>query len=509
MKALLTKISIRKTVGLYLGEHEVSVTKVASTPLGPQVIASSSEPYTAENMPEVVERLLVPLLGPKRRASVAVGIVGSRVFFGTRLTPKSGDLRPEAEIQKALCSSNISADDLVIDLLRGSVNKLPVARMAACKVKYMASVVSLLKDLGVRPLRTEPGPFALVRLAESQHRPPRRSKAILRIFLGGNQGLAVMVVGGVPTAWKTFVMNPCMESFAILSAARGLKTQQMHFGLEMPLDYALIHGRADLHKQLQEEQLPTEMETRVVWHEGPEFTGESISLGLAMGCLSQDIKAFDLSKTLKAKPPVKEIFPWGELGFTAALLGCMSVVMFSHAMKLDENNVRARAENSQHSVLINADLARLEKEKKSLENRVQAVRTFVETRMLWSTYGYDTSTRIPANAEINAFSGRNALACSAGGKGGKAVQGGGSFRLRGTAPLEKDGSIPKSIDAFLNAIPKDPQWKKDFSAIKTEFKLPPPAPNQQAMVDFTVIGACSKKASAKGTAKGAGKHKKK
>ncbi len=310
MKALLSKIAIRKGVGLFLGEHDVSVAKVASTPLGPQVISTSSEPYTAENMPEVVERLLVPLLGPKRRASVAVGLVGSRVFFGTRLTPKSGDLRPEAEIQKALCSSNISADDLVIDLLRGSVNKLPVARMAACKIKYMASVVSMLKDLGVRPVRTEPGPFALVRLAEMQHKPPRRSKAIMRIFLGGNQGLAVMVVGGIPTAWKTFVMNPCMESFAILSAARGLKTQQMHFGLETPLDYALIHGRSDLHKQLQEEQLPTEMETRVVWHEGPEFTGEAISIGVAMGCLSQDIKAFDLSKNLKSKPPIKEILNW-------------------------------------------------------------------------------------------------------------------------------------------------------------------------------------------------------
>jgi len=506
MKALLTKIAIRKAVGLFLGEHEVSVTKIASTPLGPQVIGTASEAYTAENMAEVVERLLVPMLGPKRRASVAVGLVGSRVFFGTRLTPKSGELRPETEVQKALCSSNISADDLVTDLLRGSINKLPVARMAACKIKYMSSVVSMLKDIGVRPVRTEPGPFALVRLAEAQHKAPRRSKAIMRIFLSGNQGLAVMVVGGMPTAWKTFVMNPCMESFAILSAARGLKTQQMHFGLETPLDYALIHGRADLHKQLQEEQLPSEMETRVVWHEGPEFSGESISLGLAMGCLSQDIKAFDLSKTLKAKPPIKEIFPWGELGFTAVLLGCMGIVMFSRSMKLDETCVRARAENSQHSCLINADIGRLEKEKKSLENRVNAVRNFTETRMLWSTYGYDTAVRLPANAEINTFAGRNSLACSTGGKNAKTTAGGGVFRLRGTAPLNKDGSIPKSIEAFLNAIPKDSQWKKDFAGIKTEFKLPPAGANAQAVVDFSVTGVCSKKAAAKG---GGAKPKKK
>ena len=112
----------------------------------------------------------------------------------------------------------------------------------------------------------------------------------------------------------------------------------------------MIHGRADLHERLQQEQFPSKMETRVLWHEGPALDDAAIASGLALGCLTQDIKAFDLSRTLKARPPIKEIFPWGELGLATGLVGCMGLVLGVHAMKLDESYVALRAENSQHVV---------------------------------------------------------------------------------------------------------------------------------------------------------------
>ena len=232
MKAFLTKIALRKAVGLCLGEHEVVVVKVASTPLGPVVIASSSEPCTPENVAEVIERLLAPLVGRKGRVPVAVGLARSRLFFCTRLTPASGAAKPEVELQKALYSSNLPADDLVVDLIDGKVNKLPVAHMAACRRKYMTSVVATLSQLGVRPFRSEPSVCALVRLAERQHRSPRRSKTVLRVFLGAAGGLAVVVSGGLPLAWKPFTLPAFEEGFAILSAARGWPSSRRITGLK-------------------------------------------------------------------------------------------------------------------------------------------------------------------------------------------------------------------------------------------------------------------------------------
>ena len=206
----------------------------------------------------------------------------------------------------------------MVDLLRGRINKLPVAQMAACRRKYMAAVVATLSQLGVRPFRAEPAACALVRLAEQQHRPPRRSKTVLRVFLGDTQGLAVVVSAACRWLGRYLPCPPAQEGFAILSAARGLATQQTHYGIETALDYAMIHGRADLHERLQKERLPTEMRTRVIWREGPALEGAAIAYGLALGCLRKTSRPSTCPASLKSRPPIKEIFPWRELAFAAS-----------------------------------------------------------------------------------------------------------------------------------------------------------------------------------------------
>lgn len=85
MKSLLAKISMRRFVGLYLGEHEVAISEIAVTPLGAVVVASRSEPCGQNELLSVIERILQSLQGRKqRRLQVAVGLPNSRVFFGTR-----------------------------------------------------------------------------------------------------------------------------------------------------------------------------------------------------------------------------------------------------------------------------------------------------------------------------------------------------------------------------------------------------------------------------------------
>jgi hypothetical protein len=490
MKSLLGKIAIRKVVGLYLGEHEVAVSKVASTPLGPVVIASSSEPCTPENTDEVIERLLAPMIGTKHRAAVAVGLPVSRVFFGTRLTPTGAEARPEVELQKTLCSSNLSADDLIVDLLRDTINKTRVARIAACRTKYLSHLIATLNRLGVRPIRTEPAPCAILRLAEAQHAAPRRSKTLLRIILGTHQGLAVLVAGDFPLAWRPFSITDGMESFGILSAARGLTTQQRHYGIEATLDYAILHGRGDLHEKLLQEQLPTEMGTRVIWHEGPALDGAATAHGLALGCLASDLKAFDLSRSVKARAPIKEIMPWKEAAFAASLVAGMGGVLGAHAMQLHESYVAVKAENTQHICLGSGDLGNLEKEKKSLEEKVKAVAGFVGSRMLWSTYTSEIAHRLPAHALLTSFNGKNILNYGAKNKSP------GAFQLRGVAPLSKQGAVPDEIDAFLRAVPQEPLWKRDFDSVVTDIRLPLSAKAVQPNVEFAIIGRCKDNTSA-------------
>jgi hypothetical protein len=116
VRALLAKLAFHKAVGLYLGEHEVAISKVASTPVGPIELFSHCEPCQPQDLPAVVERLLMPLWQGRHHPPVAVGVPTSKIFFGTRLARTLGDAAPEAVLQKALCSPNIRVDDLTTDL---------------------------------------------------------------------------------------------------------------------------------------------------------------------------------------------------------------------------------------------------------------------------------------------------------------------------------------------------------------------------------------------------------
>ncbi len=346
MRSLLAKIAIRKGVGLYLGEHELAVSKVAATPLGPLELASSSAPYTQEDLASVLEQLLTPLVGRKRRVPVAVGIPANRIFFGTRLIRTSGESTPQAVLQKALCSPNISVDDLTIDLLQSETNKSLVTSVAACRRKYMAGMVATLIAMGIRPYRAEPSPCALVRLAAQQHHFPRRSKTVLCVFLNAGQGLAVVVAGGMPLAWRNFILPARAEGPAILSAARTLRTQHSYYGIESSLDFAMLYGRGDLKERLLQEEFPTNMETRVVWHDGPALDNAAMAQGVALGCLAQNLKAFDLSRALKPRASIREIFPWGELAFEILLIAGMGGILGARSMMLDDAYGAVRVEST-------------------------------------------------------------------------------------------------------------------------------------------------------------------
>ena len=75
MKSLLAKFSMRRFIGLYLGEHEISVSEVAVTPLGAVEVVSRIEPCPPNELLNVIERILQSLQRRKqRRLQVAIGL---------------------------------------------------------------------------------------------------------------------------------------------------------------------------------------------------------------------------------------------------------------------------------------------------------------------------------------------------------------------------------------------------------------------------------------------------
>ena len=463
MKTPLAKLALRKAIGLYLGDHEIAVSKVAFTPLGPVEIASNREEGTPENAEEATKRLLAPLLGRKGRGLVAVGLPVSRVFFGSRQLRGGGEVTPESLLQKVFSSPNIRIDDLTVDLLKRQVNKLPVASVAACRKKYMAGVMAIFKQSRARLFCAEPEACALVRLAVQQGRFPRRAKTALCFFLNATHGLAVITVGGAPLAWRQFSLPAGSEGLAILSAARTLQTQQKHYELESVPGYALMCGRQDLQERLQREQLPSQLETRVLWHEGPELSGPAVALGLALGCQGAGAAGFDLSRKLKPPASLGEIFPWADLALTAALVGTMGGVLALQSASLGDALLQCAAKSSQHTCLAGAGVGHVEQDEKALEQKVTAVGKFLGSRILWTSYTNDIARRLPPNASLRFLQADNGLDLGSRRGGGRPKK---LLLLKATAPYAGDNLIPHEIDDFLDALRRSKLLKRDLPSVE-------------------------------------------
>ena len=135
--------------------------------------------------------------------------------------------------------------------------------------------------------------------------------------------------GACPWPGRSFLLPARAEGPAILSAARTLRTQHSYHGIESALDFAILYGREDLKERLQEEEFPTNMGTRVLWHDGPALDNAAMAQGLAIGLPRAGRKAFDLARVLKPRPSIREIFPWGELAFGVLLIATMGGILAS------------------------------------------------------------------------------------------------------------------------------------------------------------------------------------
>ena len=157
-------------------------------------------------------------------------------------------------------------------------------------------------------------------------------------------------------------------------------------------------------------------------------------------------------------------------------------------MMLDDAYAAVCAESSHHACLKSADQTKLERQKKELAEKVEAVRKFLGTRILWSAYAQDLSTRLPPDTVIQAFDGANELESDAkrGGAGKK------SLTLRVLSRSKQDGSIPREIDAFFKSLRNHPLWMRDFLSVEvTDIKRVQARGMAPPSTSFTIV--CSPK----------------
>lgn len=458
MKKLLARLTPRRAIGVAIGDHEIVASYVALTPMGPVELGRRSEAAAPEVLEAALERLLPEASDSKRRRlrpMLFLGLPALRLIQTSRPIAGNGRVRPpQAILAESIQSPTIVADDLTFDSMQGSLGKKPVLSLVSCRRKYLSGLLEVIAGRDVRMIRAEPAPCALLRLGERALRTPAGARTVVRVFLGATQGLAVLTSGPLPLFWRTFPLTAGEARGAIRSAARTLRMQAATSGLEAPLDAMVIHGRPDL-GPLEEAAADCERSRRA---DGPNLDLGTIAFAVATAGPNPGL-TFNLAQELGPPPSILDIFPWGETAVQVALLFCASLYLTSHADGVDRELAAVRAEAAKHGWLKKAGESELTQEKKSLEQKIESVQTFLGSRILWTHYVRDLSENLPAGVQINNIQAVNEF----GGKGGGSRS---SLVMNLSAPIPDGQSMPREIDTFLDALRGNPNVKRDFPTIE-------------------------------------------
>jgi hypothetical protein len=460
---MLSRLAVRKPIGLYVGDREVTLCRAALTPLGPVELSCESEAYDDPvRLPEVFERLLRPHLGRRGsgRIRVGLGLPATSVFFATRSAQMTDrESTPAVMLHGLIRSSDIKVDDMQIEVVRSCPEKQPLVSLVACRRKHLAELLGSVLACKVRLFRAEPAPFALLRVGMLHLRAPRRASSVIRIFLGPTEGVALLLQRGMPVAWRTFDLPLGGERAAVLSTTMALRVASRHCGGSGSPDAVLIHGRIDLEHLFTDDIFAMIVGCRSQHTAEPSFDGHWIALGLAMGC-REAVETVDLSRTIKARPPVWEVIPFGQMAAQAAVLAGFSWMLGGHLNDVRGSYKLVRAECEGHAWMKKVSNEGLAKEKAELEKKVAAVKGFLETRVVWSTYTRDAATRLSESMVLRAFSGNCAFEAKDGGASKK------SLVLSVTAPIPQGQSMPREIDTYLDVLKSDEILRRDFPQVE-------------------------------------------
>lgn len=462
MRALLNRLALRKDIGLAIGDREVAVSEVATTPLGRVEVARDREPIGDDGLAAAVDRVLARRFTKKdlAKARVAIGLPALRVFFSTRpIQADNREASPEVLLHEVLQSPSLNIDDMTVDMIRLRLGQRPLASLAACRKKYLSGVLAALEAAGVEPCVAEPSPCALLRDATRRLRAPGRSKAFVRVILGDAGGLAVLTAApAVPLMWRAFDLPAGGEAQAIRASVASLASLGRFCGQEGEVDAVLIHGRPDLGPLAEVADAEALPGVKALRHDLPGLDEGSIAAGLAEGP-GPGVAAFNLVRSLGRGMSILDIFPWGQAVLQMILL--VAATLFAHH-RLTEARVDARAareDDARYDWAAKVPTEKLQEEKKDLEAKAEALRSFLSTRVLWTAHARDMATRLDPAIVLTSFQGVAEL------EGGKA-KAKKSLLLKLSAPIKKAGAMPKEISGFLRALRDDPLLKRDFPEIE-------------------------------------------
>jgi hypothetical protein len=298
-------------------------------------------------------------------------------------------------------------------------------------------------------------------LAALRHKPPRKSHSFVRVFLGPNQGLAVLAAGfDLPLMWRPFALPEGEESAAILAAVASVRILGTYCGLRSDIDAVLVHGRPDLGNLAALGTSSVLKAIRFLRHDTPSMVERDVALGLAFAP-AHGVESFNLLRSLVGRARFRDIFPWRQVIAQALLLVAASFFLQKQLASHRVADSAVRAGDAKHPWATKFPIAKLQTQKKDLEDRIDAIRSFLGERVLWTANSRALAEHLTTEMALSSIVGSFELDSP----GAKSANRKRSLVLQLEAPIPRTGTMPPEIDAFLRDLRADPRLTHDFPEI--------------------------------------------
>jgi len=470
------RIGLWPAIGLAIEDHQISLSVVATTPRGRKEVARDVQSCADEPQEIVLERLLAPWLGRRQdplqkttskskyahRPWVQVALPESRVFQA--VVPITGANRsspPQAYFMEAVRATNLRAEERVIDLIKLEMEKQPLACLAASPRIVVTGLIAMLEGIGIRVALIEPVPAGLFRAGAFLKKAPRGSKLCVRFFLGRTQAIGVLALGVQPLLWHTFDLPSEDLLSAIMATYSTLWMQGRHCRITVPIDTVVIHGRPDLELAINPEMFRQRTGAGLYRCGEPAYESVGAAWGTALANLVTDTNGLNLAREFKPVVPIREIFPWGELILQGALVAGVSLFLHAGSVELETQLKTTQVAVKGFSWLKNQDQAKLEAEKKVLDERLSALEAFHHGRVDWSAQLRTIAGVTPRSTLVTSFQGTNEAEVPGKGKSISRNQ----MVVNFTTPMGSEGAIPSEINEFIAALRLEKPLKRNFPIV--------------------------------------------
>jgi len=492
MKALLSRCALRRSIGLVIDDQRIAVCVVATTPLGRRLVFHETKACDGEPPQAILGRLLQPWIKqrPGRKARVGpwvqLGVPESQVFQAVvPITESNRNAPPQTYFLEAVQATNVRAEDRTIDLLKLEINKQHLACVAASPRGAIASSVDMMNELGTRVGLAEPAPAALYRAGAFYRAAPRGSKLAVRFFLGREQAIGVLAAGAQPLFWHAFDLRVGDETAAILAAYSTLWMLGRHGRITLPIDTLIVHGRPELALTQDPKAFHQRTGARLIRSAVPDYDLAAVALGVALANPLANEAGHNLARALKPAVSIREIFPWGELVLQGALVGAVSLFLTVAAAEADARFRAVRTQLRSFSWVKHQDQAKLDAEKKALQERLTVVEAFRGNRVGWSVLLRTIAATAPESTIITSLAGDAEVETTAKSAQTKSKK---QLIVNFATPMSEDGSMPREIDGFLASLRGERTLKRQFPLIEVSgLKANAGKPGQHSFESYSIV----------------------